>query len=323
MNFRMPDDATVEAAITLATRAPSIHNTQPWRFRVDDAGVRLYADATLRLLATDPDGRDLLLSCGAALHHLQIAFGSLGWECDVHRMPRLYHRDHLATIELSPHTPTSVEIDLAGAIKRRRSDRRQYDSKPVPPGMLGELIDRAEHLGVTARELPEGAPRARLTAAIHAAGLVHAANTEYQFEVHVWTGGRDAIDGVPARNAARSDPDAEFPARAFAGAEFDQPAGPDAATLIALGTARDDDESRLRAGEASSAVLLAATHLGLATCALTEPLEIAEIRTELGRELLGADISPQILIRVGWPVPGAGELPLTPRRPAAEVLDHS
>ena len=103
------------------------------------------------------------------------------------------------------------------------------------------------------------------------------------------------------------------PGRAFTGAEFDQPAGIDAATGSALGTARDDDESRLRAGEATSTELVAATHLGLTTCTLTEPLEIAVIRTELGRELLGVDISQQSLIRVGWPDPGTGELPQTPR----------
>ncbi|HEY5858298.1 MAG TPA: nitroreductase family protein [Aldersonia sp.] len=322
MNRQMPDEATVEAAIALATRAPSIHNTQPWHFKVDDFGVHLYADSTLRLPATDPDGRDQLLSCGAALHHLQVAFGSLGWECDVHRMPRLYHHDHLATIELSPHIPTPEQIDLARAITRRRSDRRQYDSKPVPPGLVQELLDRADDLGVTARELPEGDPRARLSEAIRAVGLVHANNAEFQSELHAWTGGRGTADGVPAANAIRSAPDAEFPNRAFANAAFDQPAGPDAATVIALGTARDDPEARLRAGEATSAVLLAATRLGMATCPLTEPLEIADIRAELGRELLGARFSQQILIRVGWPDPGAGELPQTPRRPVDEVLDH-
>ncbi|HEY5856067.1 MAG TPA: nitroreductase family protein [Aldersonia sp.] len=322
MTPSMPDDATIEAAIALATRAPSIQNTQPWRFRVDDVGVHLYADSTLRLPATDPDGRDLLLSCGAVLHHLEVAFGSLGWACDVHRMPRLYHHDHLATIELSPHSPTSEEIDLARAITQRRSDRRQYDSRPVPPGLLRELLDRADELGVTARELPEGDPRARLSEAIRAVGLIHARNTAYQSELQAWTGGRGLTDGVPASNASRSAPDAEFPNRAFANAAVDQPAGPDAATVIALGTARDDPEARLRAGEAASAVLLGATRLGMATCPLTEPLEIADIRAQLGQELLGARLSQQILIRVGWPDSSAAELPETPRRPVAEVLDR-
>ena len=81
MTPRMPDDATIAAAIALATRAPSIQNTQPWHFSVVDDAVRLFADESLRLPATDPDGRDQMISCGAVLHHLQIAFASLGWEC--------------------------------------------------------------------------------------------------------------------------------------------------------------------------------------------------------------------------------------------------
>lgn len=323
MTARMPDDATVAAAIALATRAPSIHNTQPWRFSIDNDAVRLFADETLRLPATDPDGRDQLLSCCAVLHHLQVAFASLGWECDIRRMPKVYDRNYLARIELSPHTPTEEDIDLAAAIRRRRSDRRQYGSSPVPPGLLQELIDRAEDHGVVARELPDGAPRERLTKAIHAAGMVHAANADYQYELDAWTGAHGSSDGVPARNAPRPAPDAEFPSRAFAGAGFDQPSGADSATVIALGTVGDDDEARLRAGEATSALLLSATRLGLATCPLSEPLEIAGIRAALGRELLGARNSQQILIRAGWPCPDAEPVPETPRRPVDEVMSHA
>ena len=322
MTPRMPDDATIAAAIALATRAPSIQNTQPWHFSVVDDAVRLFADESLRLPATDPDGRDQMISCGAVLHHLQIAFASLGWECDIRRLPKVYDRNYLARIQLSPHTPTEEEIDLAAVIRRRRSDRRQYDSKPVPPGLLQELIDRAEDHDVVARELPDGAPRARLTKAIRAAGLVHAANSEYQDEINAWTGAHSSSDGVPGRNASRSAPDAEFPSRAFVAAAFDQPSGADSATVIALGTVGDDDEARLRAGEATSALLLAATRLGLATCPLSEPLEIAGIRAELGRQLLGARYSQQIIIRAGWPCPDAEPVPETPRRPVAEVLSH-
>ena len=322
MTPRMPDDATIAAAIALATRAPSIQNTQPWHFSVVDDAVRLFADESLRLPATDPDGRDQMISCGAVLHHLQIAFASLDWECDIRRLPKVYDRNYLARIQLSPHTPTEEENDLAAAIRRRRSDRRQYDSKPVPPGLLQELIDRAADHDVVARELPEGAPRARLTKAIRAAGLVHAATPEYQHEIDAWTGAHSSSDGVPARNAPRSAPDAEFPSRTFASATFDQPSGTDSATVIALGTVGDDDEARLRAGEATSALLLAATRLGLATCPLSEPLEIAGIRDELGRQLLGARYSQQIIIRAGWPRPDAEPVPETPRRPVAEVISH-
>ena len=65
----------LEHAVEHALRAPSVHNTQPWRWRIDpaDGVVELHADRGRQLTATDPDGRDLLISCGAALGHLAVA----------------------------------------------------------------------------------------------------------------------------------------------------------------------------------------------------------------------------------------------------------
>ena len=74
-----PDDGTIRTALALAGRAPSVHNTQPWLWHLGPGSVHLVADDGRRLAATDPDGRDLLVSCGAALHHLRTAFAGLGW----------------------------------------------------------------------------------------------------------------------------------------------------------------------------------------------------------------------------------------------------
>lgn len=76
---QVPDELTVRAAVSLATRAPSIHNSQPWRWRLADSSVHLLAGTSRLLPVTDPDGRDLLLSCGAALHHLRVALAAEGW----------------------------------------------------------------------------------------------------------------------------------------------------------------------------------------------------------------------------------------------------
>jgi hypothetical protein len=81
------DEGTVRAAIALASRAPSTHNTQPWICRLGVASVQLYADPTRWLPATDRDRRDLIVSCGAMLHHLQVALGSFGIDVTIHRLP--------------------------------------------------------------------------------------------------------------------------------------------------------------------------------------------------------------------------------------------
>lgn len=100
-----PDARDIEAVLTLATRAPSIDNTQPWRWRVDRTSLHLYTDPGMQLPSTDPDGRDLILSCGAALHHCVVALAAMGWRADVHRLPDPADPGHLAAIEVSPHSP--------------------------------------------------------------------------------------------------------------------------------------------------------------------------------------------------------------------------
>ena len=61
------------ACVRTATFAPSIHNTQPWRFRVRDNGIDVYADWRRRLDVIDPNGRQLIISVGAAIMNLRLA----------------------------------------------------------------------------------------------------------------------------------------------------------------------------------------------------------------------------------------------------------
>src|SRR5439155_20248088 len=135
-----PDDDTLRTALELAQRAPSIHNSQPWRWHVGPRTVHLLADPDRHLTQTDPDARDLLLSCGAALHHLRVAFGALGWGTEVHRIPNEHDPDHLAAVETRPHVLTDDDVALAGAITRRRTDRRRFTSWEVPTEHLDPMV---------------------------------------------------------------------------------------------------------------------------------------------------------------------------------------
>jgi nitroreductase len=115
-----------------------------------------------------------------------------------------------------------------------------------------------------------------------------------------------------------------YAARVFANPVLEQPSGvearDDAGVVVILATATDDPAAVLAAGEATGAVLLSATTLGLASCPLTEPLEIAETRTEIQTKLLGGEGIPQMLLRFGWAAVNADSLPVTPRRPLSDVV---
>ncbi len=159
MSTTRPDHQTLLAAIELANRAPSVHNTQPWHWLIGDESVHLMADRSRQVPATDPEGRDLLLSCGAALHHLRVALAALGWRAVVHRVPNANEPDHLAAVEIRPHTPTDTDVALASAISRRRTDRRRFTSWEVPADHLDLLSRRAAHTG--ALLVPVTAPETR------------------------------------------------------------------------------------------------------------------------------------------------------------------
>jgi hypothetical protein len=133
------DRTTARAVIALANRAPSVHNSQPWRWRVESSSIDLFADPDRALPATDPDSRDLRLSCGAALHHLRVALLAAGLGATVHRLPDPANPMHLAAVETHSGRPSPDDLALARAIENRRSDRRVFSSWPVPPEMLTVL----------------------------------------------------------------------------------------------------------------------------------------------------------------------------------------
>jgi nitroreductase len=283
--------------------------------------VHLYLDPARALPMSDPDQRDMILSCGAALHHLRIALAALGWSAVVHRLPNPAEPNHLAAIELVRHRPTPLEVALSAAISRRRTDRRHYSSWPIPLGYLGLATERASALGAVVRQTSGGA-REHLIAAVQAAAVQHAMDQDYSFELASWSGRHTASDGVPARNTPSPRPDDELQARSFAAPELiDTAHEPDFADLLVIGTSADDRMSRLCAGEAMSAVLLTATNVGLATCVLTEPLEIPKLRSRVRMQVLGDSVYPQAIIRIGWIPTSAPPLPATYRRAVEEVLD--
>ncbi|WP_033262738.1 Acg family FMN-binding oxidoreductase [Amycolatopsis vancoresmycina] len=323
MDRAFPDDFTVKTAVAMAVRAPSVHNSQPWSWRLGDSSLHLYADPGRRLPETDPDGRDLILSCGAALHHARVGFAALGWAAEVHRLPNPGEPDHLAAVTLHPHDPSQDEIAMAAAIPRRRTDRRRHSSWAVPRGHV-EAMSRAAAAEGTVLRAAENSARYYLATAIEEAADRHAGDPAYRTELAAWSGRHFSPDGVPARNTpAPDDTPGALRTRPFADPLLAQPAGATAedgeTVLLVLSTASDDRMSRLRAGEATSAVLLTANAFGLSSCPLTEPLELPDVRDTVTERVTGGSF-PQMVLRTGWAPANAEPLPATPRRALDDVL---
>src|SRR5512142_1045892 len=113
------------AAAAAARCAPSILNTQPWRWRVHPDRLELFAEPSRQLGATDPDGRLLILSCGTVLHQACVALAARGWTARISRTPGLRTTDPLAVLHSFEHTAiTPAAIQQAQAMRTRYTDRR-------------------------------------------------------------------------------------------------------------------------------------------------------------------------------------------------------
>ncbi|MEV0032492.1 hypothetical protein [Nocardia sp. NPDC050793] len=318
----LPDHQTILATLRLAARAPSMHNTQPWRWVFDDARLHLYTDADRLLPSADPLGRQLVISCGAMLHHVRTVFAHRGWHTDTARIPDPRRPDHLAVIEFRPWPDPPADVHArAQVIDRRRTDRLPLAEPMGFAGTLRRLRTLCSPHGVRLEALDESA-RPRLAAASAATGALRHNDLLYRTELEWWAGHPGTHEGVPPSALVS---EAEF-ARVGVGRVFPSArhsvrrAGlEDHARLVVLSTDGDSVTNWLHTGEVLSAVLLECTAAGLATCALTD---ITEIPT--GRELLsslsrGAG-TPQVVIRIGAAPDDSDMIPPTPRRPLTDIF---
>lgn len=318
-----PPRVIVEEAVFLAGRAPSLHNTQPWRWVFDGTTLRLYSVPERMLPATDTRGRQMIISCGITLDHLRVALAAAGWRTTVQRFPNPNRRDHLATVMFAPaRIVTDAERERADVIVRRHADRLPFE----PPAgwdafepVLRSTFDPAD---AVLDVLPDGSRPALARAAEFTASL-RRYDSGYQAELQWWAGHVVAASGIP-RGALLSEQERRrvpvgrtLPART---GEARRAGLDDHSTIMVLSTDSDAAPDLLRCGEALSTVLLECTVAGYVTCPLTHLTEQPRSRAIVS-ELTGRKELPQVLIRVGT-APGPDEgYALTPRRRVSEILE--
>ncbi|MCG5433306.1 nitroreductase [Mycobacterium sp. MYCO198283] len=154
MTQAVPDVATLESVLDTAARAPSIRNAQPWRWHVGRDGMSLLADWERRLGDTDADRRDVILSCGAVMHHCVVALAAAGWRTRIQRYRTPRDTGALAFIEFIERPARAGADELAAAIPARRADRRRFETSALPAATLELLYIRAARMGVRLAVVP-------------------------------------------------------------------------------------------------------------------------------------------------------------------------
>ncbi len=310
--------------IELAARAPS---TQPWRWRwrMTGAGLELHADRTRQLVLADPVGRNLVISCGAALNHLQVGAGALGWETEVERVPDGPDSSVLARIQLCRGKASDAADAELSAIESRRTDRRRFTSWPVPDERLQHLANAAAAKGVHATPLIAASERFRAELLILRALELQSTDRGLAHEQQAWVH-HSAVDGIPS-TALGLEPatwSGARPNRFATGVTPENASVLDGSDgLIVLCSGSDDVASWLAAGEGLSALWLMATTQGISVVPLSQVVEVDETRLNFRRDVLGGMAHPLILVRIGWQSISRSQLPRTFRRPTHDILNLS
>jgi len=321
-----PESRALSQAAVSALGAPSLLNTQPWRWRIGGQTAELWADRARQVPSIDPEGRLLTLACGVALHYAVTALSALGLTCAVDYRPDPDQADLLARITLTgKRPPDAAAVRLFRAMAKRRSDRRPFADHPVPVDVLERLQAAAEanHAHVTFAR-PD--TMVYITAAAGRAATVELADPQYRADLTNWVARPDSAgDGVPLATTV-PDEARPVPIRDFRATEpehksiFDRSELVDRfAEYLVLFTDGDESLDWVHAGEALSALLLTATSEGLASSMMSDLIEVGSAR-ETVRQMLGQVGWPMIVVRVGYRQPDAPPIDQAPRRAPAETI---
>lgn len=317
----------LRAVVELASLAPSVHNTQPWRFTWDGTALSLYEDRSRALPVLDPMGRERVLSCGAALLHARLALADAGRATRTELLPEGDGSELLARLVVDgTATPSPEERALVAAMPRRATDRDPFEERPVPPAAREAMRAAAEAEGGWLRFVGEdGADDAvELQVLLSHADSSQRRDAAYLEELARWRREQEAegvpsqaLPSVPAERRGSSWVPRDFDAAGPEGARApqDAPPVPEHPSVLVLGTRGDDREDWLTAGSVLARVLLQATVDGLAGQPLTQVLEVPVLRARM-RHALGLVGHPQMLLRVGY----GTAVPTVARRPAEQVV---
>lgn len=325
-----PTDAPVAQQLryllNYAVLAPSSYNSQPWLFRVAGDEVELYADRTRGLPVIDPDDREMLMACGAALFNLRLAIRHFGFTPIVRTFPDLDDPDLLAFVRMGPPSECEEESErLFGAIPTRRTHRTRMEPRRLNEAEAGRLTEAASAEGAVLFPIDDPDVRSRLAGLVARGVEMQGGDKRYRRELGNWIhpNRSKSKDGIPGR--AHGLGDLRSVAEPLLTRAVDW--GPERAAqlrenveeapaLFILATKSDSSSAWLDAGQALQRVLLSGASEGIAASYFNQPVQMAELRSEVADLLPAPKYSPHLILRMGF----GGEQHSTPRRSVAEVV---
>ncbi len=316
-----PPGAQLAVLLNWAVHAPSLLNTQPWRFRIaDGAGgprAEVSVDPARVLRSIDPDGREAVISCGAALYTLRLAARHYGFATEIELAGPDDAPDLVGSVRLAgPSPPTAEDEGLFRAVKLRHTNRDPYADFPVPAGLAARLRDAAEAEGARLHVLTGEADKGALADLVAQAIRAQGADPATVAEIEAWLrpSGDPRADGVPDAVQGGWDRLSYLPTDPATLAAATRRLARESPALLVAATDGDERGDWARAGQALQRVLLLAAAEGLAASYVNQPTEVAHLRPQVSALVGGGHA--QVAFRLGTPIEARG----TPRRRVADVL---
>ena len=310
--------------LNYAVLAPSRHNTQPWLFKIDGNMVELYADRSRALPVTDPDDREMLISCGAAFANLLIALRHFGYAPIVDMHAGSGKGDVLVRVSFERGVKaTELEDKLFSAITRRRTNRQLFKDRAVPESFL-TILEGIAGWEATILQVVQGEETRNALAHLIATGdRLLWADEAFCQEIAGWTRQHDSEsnDGVPADASGKGEPVPHLgPLMIRTPMDHEETGNKHylasgSPVFAVLWTFTDSWFDWFIAGKAIEKILLYARVEGVWASFFNQPIEVATLRKDL-HGLLGQTDFPQVILRMGY----GSEVPRTPRRSVRDVL---
>jgi nitroreductase len=326
-----PAAAQLAFLVRYAVLAPSDHNTQPWTFRVAGDVLEVRTDRSRGLPVTDPEGRGLVISCGAAIGTLRIAARRFGHDPEVALLPAPADRDLLARVRLGPRVePGREALRATDIIRARHTSRLGFEPRRLPAALLADLGTIVPDERVWLALVTEPAGKRVVADLAGEANRLLMADRAYRRELSHWLRPNHGAVTDGLRGEALGLGNVASRLGPLVVRTFDLGAGQatqerrlalDAPALAVLGSRTDTTRDWLATGEALQRLLLRLADAGASAAFANQPIQVPALRAALAQEFgrLGTDATgaPQLLLRLGY---AKSPTPPSPRRPLAEVL---
>ena len=299
---------------TLASRAPSGHNTQPWLFDQEGDTFIIRPDFSKALPVVDPDHRELYISLGCAAENTLLAGGK---QLTIDNGQLTIDNGQL-TIHFSPNAKPIVNcpLSIVNSITSRQMNRRLYNRHPITAKSLSALTAVRPEANTNFYLWENGSePFERLKGFIRKGNEIQMNDPVFLAELKSWIrynkrqaeATRDglsyAVFGAPNLPACLSKAIMGSMLKSSVQNRSDMKKLASASHVALFTTQHNTIEEWIRLGQTLQRFLLAATQEGIATAFLNQPCEVRSLAEEIRETFPIHREFPTLLLRLGYAKP--------------------